>query len=188
MLRSQGRTTGDELWKSRVEKVNAELFTLTYGSLVAQLIKDFEDYSEVNKQLDKMGYNIGVRLIDDYLAKTGSGKCNDLRETAEAISKTGFKIFLGVSPTVTSWSQDAKEFSLILDENPLAEFAELPEQAQSELWYSNILCGVIRGALEMVLLQTDVWFVSDVLRGDETTEIRVRLVKILDEEVPPSED
>lgn len=33
---------------------NAELFTLTYGSLVVQLIKDYEDYAEVNKQLDKM--------------------------------------------------------------------------------------------------------------------------------------
>jgi len=40
---------------------------------------------------------------------------------------------------------------LIFDENPLAEFVELPEDsAMSELWYSNILCGVIRGALEMV--------------------------------------
>lgn len=33
---------------------NAELFSLTYGALVVQLIKDYEDYGEVNKQLDKM--------------------------------------------------------------------------------------------------------------------------------------
>ena len=33
---------------------NAELFALTYGSLVAQLIKDTEDYEQVNKQLEKM--------------------------------------------------------------------------------------------------------------------------------------
>lgn len=33
---------------------NAELFTLTYGALVIQLIQDYEDYSEVNKQLEKM--------------------------------------------------------------------------------------------------------------------------------------
>jgi hypothetical protein len=33
---------------------NAELFSLTYGALVVQLIKDYEDYEEVNKQLDKM--------------------------------------------------------------------------------------------------------------------------------------
>lgn len=34
-------------------------------------------------------------------------------------------------------------------ENPLAEFVELPPQYQG-LNYSNLLCGVIRGALEMV--------------------------------------
>lgn len=33
---------------------NAELFSLTYGALVVQLIKDYEDYEEVNRQLDKM--------------------------------------------------------------------------------------------------------------------------------------
>jgi trafficking protein particle complex subunit 3 len=33
---------------------NAELFTMAYGSLVVQLIQDYEDYAEVNKQLEKM--------------------------------------------------------------------------------------------------------------------------------------
>jgi hypothetical protein len=38
-----------------------------------------------------------------------------------------------------------------LDENPLAEFVELPEEAiENGLWFSNVLCGVLRGALEMV--------------------------------------
>jgi len=52
---------------------------------------------------------------------------------------------------VTSWAADEKSFSLIFDENPLADFVELPEEGPYEkLWYSNVLCGVIRGALEMV--------------------------------------
>ncbi len=33
---------------------NAEVFALTYGSLVRQLIMDFEDLDEVNKQLETM--------------------------------------------------------------------------------------------------------------------------------------
>lgn len=33
---------------------NAELFTLTYGAIVTQLIKDYEDLEEVNTQLEKM--------------------------------------------------------------------------------------------------------------------------------------
>lgn len=76
--------------RTRVDKVNAELVTLTYGTIVAQLCKDFEgDYLEVNRQLDKMGYNIGMRLVEDFLAKANSPACANFRETAETISKVG---------------------------------------------------------------------------------------------------
>ena len=58
-------------------------------------------------------------------------------------------MFLGVTPAVTKWSPASDEFSLVLDNNPLAEFVELPP-GHEKLFYSNILCGVLRGALEMV--------------------------------------
>lgn len=37
-------------------------------------------------------------------------------------------------------------------------------------------------------MQVQAEFLSDVLRGDETTEIRVRLIKNLEEEVPIADD
>lgn len=163
---------------------------MTYGALVVQLIQDYEDYAEVNKQLDKMGYNIGVRLIEDFLAKSGIGRCTDFKETGEVISKVGtpvwwtfhvtdaslfqvgFKAFLNIVPAVSHGPAMAppspaansrpasvgsagqagvgSTFTLTLDENPLAEFVELPEDVlEGGLWFSNVLCGVIRGALEM---------------------------------------
>ena len=139
-----------DMHRSRVDKVNAELVTLTYGTIVAQLCRDFpNDYAEVNRQLDRMGYNIGLRLIEDFLAKSNTSGCSNLRETAEMISKVGFKIFLNITPTVSNWSNDNKQFNLVLEENPLADFVELPDdgKAQDELWYSNILCGVLRLSL-----------------------------------------
>jgi hypothetical protein len=60
---------------------------LTYGALVVQLIQDYEDFAEVNKQLEKMGYNIGTRLIEDFLAKSGVGRCSDFKEVGEVVSK-----------------------------------------------------------------------------------------------------
>ena len=148
--------------RSRVEKINAEVVTLTYGTIVAQLCRDLTlpntaqktDYAAVNHELDRMGYNIGLRLVEDFLAKSNTGTCNSFRETAEIISKVGFKIFMNITPLVTNWNQENKAFTLVFEENPLSDFVELPDdgRAQDELWFSNILCGVIRGALEMVRL------------------------------------
>jgi hypothetical protein len=74
--------------RTRVEKVNAELVTLTYGTIVAQLCQDYDyDYIEVNTQLERMGYSIGMRLVEDFLARSGTGRCGSFRDTAEVISK-----------------------------------------------------------------------------------------------------
>lgn len=59
-------------------------------------------------------------------------------------------MFLNTTPNIANVSADGKELSLMFEENVLSDFVELPEDAAGELWYSNILCGVIRGALEMV--------------------------------------
>ncbi|OAG39573.1 hypothetical protein AYO21_06217 [Fonsecaea monophora] len=182
---------GEEIWKTRVDKVNAELVTLTYGTIVAQLCTDYDyDYTQVNQQLDKMGYNIGMRLIEDFLAKSNTGRCGNFRDTAEMISKVGFKIFLNITPTVTNWTADNKQFSLLFDENPLADFVELPDdgRAQDELWFSNILCGVLRGALEMVQMSIEARFVSDMLRGNDVTEMRVTLIRYIEDEMPPDDE
>jgi hypothetical protein len=48
-------------------------------------LKDYENVDDVNKQLERMGYNIGIRLIEDFLARTSSGRCYDFRDTADKI-------------------------------------------------------------------------------------------------------
>ncbi|KAK0417002.1 hypothetical protein QR680_012789 [Steinernema hermaphroditum] len=166
-------------------KMSGELFTLTYGALVADLIRDFERPAAVNRQLDKMGYNIGLRLADDLLAKNAHiGRCTDLHQVADVIAKTALKNYLGVSAQITNWSSNNDEFSMVFESNPLTEFVEIPPEL-SELRYSQIICGAIRGAMESLHMEVTASVVTDV---PNPTEIRVKFVRILQEYLPAGED
>ena len=94
------------------------------------------------------GYNIGTRLVDEYFAKTGAvraipraaqraqavsfgaaqGRCADFREAAESVAKVALKMFLGVGASTSGWNAEGSACTLVLDDNPLADFVELPEQ------------------------------------------------------------
>lgn len=167
------------------ERVSTELFTLTYGTFVRQLLNDYESAEGVNEELESMGYKMGIRIIDDFLAKSEMTGCKSFAETAEVIAKVGFKMFLNVSTaSVKKWSGDGKECSIVFTDNPLAEFAELQAGEEcSGLWYSNAVCGVIRGCLEMIGMKVTCHFVQCRLRGDDVNEIRVCLHEILVEQV-----
>ena len=58
-------------------------------------------------------------------------------------------MFLGVTASVINWDADGTSCSIVLEDNPLVDFVELPDNCQG-LHYCNILSGVVRGALEMV--------------------------------------
>lgn len=122
------------------------------------MVKDYENVEDVNKQLERLGYNMGIRLIEDFLAKTNTGRCLDLKDTADKI-QNAFRMYLGVNPNISNWSAAADEFSFIFDSNPLTELVEIPDDLKG-LRYCNIICGVLRGALEMVQLDVQSWIVQ----------------------------
>eukprot|EP00511_Aplanochytrium_stocchinoi_P002740 CAMPEP_0204837448 /NCGR_PEP_ID=MMETSP1346-20131115/27934_1 /ASSEMBLY_ACC=CAM_ASM_000771 /TAXON_ID=215587 /ORGANISM="Aplanochytrium stocchinoi, Strain GSBS06" /LENGTH=98 /DNA_ID=CAMNT_0051972897 /DNA_START=617 /DNA_END=913 /DNA_ORIENTATION=+ len=90
-------------------------------------------------------------------------------------------MFLGISPDVGAFNQDGTACNIIFKDNPLEDFVELPATCK-ELKYSNILCGIIRGALEAVSMRVDAQIVGDVLQGDERTEIKVELKQMIEDE------
>ena len=104
----------------RTELVNAELLTLTYGAMVSQLIRDYEDPLEVNVQLEAMGYNIGVRVVDEFCAKSKGVRCRNFRETMDTVAREAFKMFLGVSAVLTEVAADGSSCVLRIPDNPLA--------------------------------------------------------------------
>ncbi|XP_043540793.1 trafficking protein particle complex subunit 3-like isoform X4 [Chiloscyllium plagiosum] len=157
-------------------ELSTELFILTYGTLVAQLCEDYEKDEDINKQLDKMGRNIGMKLVEDFLARSNIAQCRNFYETADVIAKVAFKMYLGVTPRVTFWSQAGDDCSLFLEKNPLLGYVEIPEK-HSCLLYSNMICGILKGALKMVRLQVDIQLLQDLVKDDKVTEIRMKLMR-----------
>ena len=177
-----------------VETINADLLTLTYGALIVRLIKDYEKPEEKNEQLDKMGYNIGIRLIDDYLAKSHNPYPLNFKEAIEVIcSALDYYLKAGCLPPEPIQNKDIGnnsspiEYNISFSFNPLNNYVELPEKYKG-LWYSNIICGAIRGALEAINIRIECKYNQDVLReGHTKNEIRIKLIEIIEEKLAEEE-
>lgn len=128
-----------------------------------------------------MGYNMGTRMVDEFFARqpANTQPCRDFKQMTDVVSKQALKMFLNMAADVRSVDKEGKVCDFILRENPLAEYVVLPPQCreQSKMWYSNIYCGMLRGALEMINITVKATFINDTLLGDEQTVIRVELVK-----------
>lgn len=176
-IMSKASSNGQQLW-NKVPKANAELFALTYGALVTEVIRDAdENLASVNEKLEKIGYSIGIRCVDEFLAKSNAPYCKSLAETAEVLGKTAFRMFLGIVVEVVQHSPNC--FSLTFQDNPLSLFVELPDNYKEDLEYSILYCGVIRGALEMLNYKVDCQFVKSPLKGDDIHEIKVDVKQVL---------
>ena len=95
---------------STVERINSELLTFTYGSLIVRLIKDYEKPEEINEQLEKMGYNIGIRIIDDYLAKSCISPPQTFKQAIEIIQTKAMPFYLKIKVDTIVYS--SKEYGL----------------------------------------------------------------------------
>ena len=178
----------------QVEKINSEVITLTYGSLMVRLIKDYEKPEEINDQLEKMGYNIGIRLIDDFLAKSCIDPPKTFEEAISIITNNALKFYLNVGAKYELVKTDSNmidtnqqyEYRIYFSENPLNDYVELPDKFKG-LWYSNMICGVIRGALEAINIKVECIYNKDTLKGNDLNEIRVKLIEIIEEKLQEEE-
>ena len=114
---------------------------------------------------------MGKRLIDEFLAKSEAQACSSFMETAETLAKVAFPMYFGAPAEIAAWNENGTECVIVINENPLAEYVMLPVQIQNQLWYSNVICGVIKGALEMLNINVQCHFLKDRLRGQDSTEI-----------------
>ena len=179
-------SVGNVLWHKQ-SKVNAELFALTYGAMVGELMRDLEKTDKIQEELDRMGHSMGIRCIEEFLAKSAAEqqggsvgaalKSQVFADTAELL-KASLKMFLGV--TAESSIKSETSYSITMVDNPLTIFVELPED-RSELEYSQLLCGMVRGMLEMLQFDVTCKMTQSQLKGHDVNEMVVDLKQVLQE-------
>lgn len=96
--------------------ISAGLLSLTYGAFIAQIVKDYEDITEINKQIELLGfmylyrlkyrYNMGLRLVEDYLSKTHTRGIKSFQATCQDIALKAFPIYTGMEASVENWNSD----------------------------------------------------------------------------------
>lgn len=132
-----------------------------------------------------MGYNIGIRLIDDFLAKFCLPPSQTFEDAVGLIQKEALPYYLGLKCSRPIKCSD-KEMAICFVENSLNDYVELPEKYIS-LWYSNLICGVIRGALESINIRVECRYYQDTLKGNDTNEIRIKLIEIIEDKLTEDE-
>jgi trafficking protein particle complex subunit 3 len=180
------------LWHKQ-PKANAELFALTYGALVAELVRDLEQTDKIQAELDRMGHSIGIRCIEEVLAKATDLHVQSFADTKNAV-KVAFRMFFGLvveiaTPTAVTTEggvgggEAPAAYTIRFTDNPLTIFVELPEDRQ-DLEYSQIFAGMLRGMLEMLQFDCECQVLSSPLspgNNSNVTEISVTLKQVLQE-------
>merc|ERR1719188_1293833 len=99
-----------------MDKINAELLTLTYGALVTRLLQDM-DNTKVNAKLETMGYNMGMRMVEEFLAKAHVQACTDFKDAIEMLAKIGFKMFLGIPAEILAGKDAPSSCCILIPDN-----------------------------------------------------------------------
>ena len=160
------------------KQIKIDLITFMYGGLLVRLTKDIKDISELNTKIENIGYNIGKRLVDDLIDDFQRVDTSDQNKLMEKLICQLAQYYLGI---IGNYSQTGeKEFHLIFTENPISLYVELPESLEG-LCYSNIICGILRGMLEISGFEIKCELVKDKMKGDDINDLKITLVKYIEE-------
>jgi hypothetical protein len=177
----------------QLQFVSGELFAMMYGCTVNLLLQEGggtnpaastesmeKRCADVNDALFQMGKRIGIRIVDEFLAKTrGDVPCATLDEAVRTIATKALPMFFpGMEhSTRVDVLVPGEKFLLTLDARPLQGVAELPAPVRDHLWYCNVLCGAISSALNLVELNADVAYEKCTLRGHDCSQIMISKIK-----------
>ena len=96
-------------------------------------------------------------------------------------------MFLNTTPQLFQISDNV--YSLVFEDSigGLIEGVKIPECLDHKLNYLAVISGAIRGAFEMVQVQVDCWWEEEILKGMPRNDLRIKFIRIIEEELPPGE-
>ena len=149
-----------------------------YGTLLVRLTKDIKDINELNTKIELIGYDIGKRLVDDLIDDIQRVDHSDQNKLMEKLIFQLAQYYLGI---IGNYNQTGEnEFHLKFPENPISLYVELPDSLEG-LCYSNIICGIMRGMLEITGFEVKCELIKDKMKGDDINDIKITLVKYIEE-------
>ena len=160
------------------KNIKVELLTFMYGTLLVRLTKDIKDINELNKKIELIGYDIGKRLVDDLIDDFQRVDQSDQNKLMEKLICQLAQHYLGIIGNYNQVGEN--EFHLKFNQNPISLYVELPESLEG-LCYSNIICGIMRGMLEITGFEVRCEFIKDKMKGDDINDIKITLVKYIEE-------
>jgi hypothetical protein len=139
------------------------------------------------------GFNIGCRLIEDFLAKSAWPRCRSFAESVSVLAAVAFKMFLNCTPVVSALTVDSEyllTFGADGDESgtmmPLLEFVQIPDSL-SGLKYLNVLPGIIRGAFSMIHQDIQCFLLDSKTAEAQVVRIQIKFNRLIEESLPPGE-
>lgn len=166
------------------DKVNVELFSLTYGSLVRSIVKETNNIDDANAKLNKIGVSIGNRITDDFIVRSDKPRFKNFREACESIVDFALKYYLGITAQIVEPSDT--HCIIRFGDNPITRYVVIPPEYEG-LVYLMPLLSAIKTALGLLHYNVETKLVQDMLHGGATNDIEITLVEVMYDSLPPGE-
>lgn len=171
---------------------SVDFSALVYGSLVCSLLEMTENVEDVNKKLDSIGYNVGLRLAHAFTVE----KSIDTPE--KLITDVLIKRWPAISGNTSTanlriisnknWPQEPSTYVLEFSQSIFTQNVTIPELYQG-VKFTAMLPGILRGIFEVFQYEAEVALdETPDNSGKPKTCVQIKCIKEIPPAVPKDDD
>ena len=162
-----------------------EFSALVYGSFVASLLEITEDVEEVNKKLDEIGYNIGLRLAHDFGRDSSLERIDTPEKVIKDVLVRKWVVLSGSKVPVNVAKDGDNKYILTFAPSVFTQNVQIPELYKG-VQFTGMLPGALRGIFEIFHWKVN----TKLLEADEKigTKVEVEVVEEIPIAVPKTDD